>query len=150
MKEFTRCLFSFLLTAFFFISCGKVAPGSFWETYQPKILRQNISDQGPRGGTRAMHWQTNVPNTFKPSDIIDFASQNGWKLVDSIDNSPGSSANWDSKTMLRWIITTSKTYIFKTGWMRFEPGTDSSIETNGFLVVKSDGTEMCVYHYWGE
>jgi hypothetical protein len=31
-----------------------------------------------------------------------------------------------------------------------EPGTDNSIEENGFVVINRDRTQMAVYHVWGE
>ena len=41
-------------------------------------------------------------------------------------------------------------YTFKTGIVMIEPGTGNSIEVNGFVVLDNEGTEMSVYHLWGE
>ena len=41
-------------------------------------------------------------------------------------------------------------YSFKTGWVTIQPGTDDSIEVNGFVLLNHDKTEMAVYHLWGE
>jgi len=42
--------------------------------------------------------------------------------------------------------TTLKVYILKTGWITVEPGTNNSIDENGFVVLNNDGDEMSVYH----
>jgi len=41
-------------------------------------------------------------------------------------------------------------YKFKTGWTTVDPGTDNSIEENGFVIINVKGTEMSVYHLWGD
>ena len=38
----------------------------------------------------------------------------------------------------------------KTGWITIEPGTDNSVEENGFVLINKDRTQMAVYHLWGE
>ena len=49
-----------------------------------------------------------------------------------------------------WFRGQIKVFKFRTGLVTIEPGTDNSIEENGFVVVKEDGKEMAVYHLWGE
>jgi hypothetical protein len=48
-----------------------------------------------------------------------------------------------------WRSGTS-VYKFKTGWVTIEPGTDNSIEENGFVLINNDRTEMAVYYLWDE
>jgi hypothetical protein len=50
----------------------------------------------------------------------------------------------------RWFGGELTVYRFKTGWVLIDPGGDSSIEENGFVVIKDDGTQMAIYHLWGE
>jgi hypothetical protein len=50
----------------------------------------------------------------------------------------------------RWFSGPVKLYKFRTGWVTIEPGTGNSNEENGFVLINSDGTEMAVYHLWGE
>jgi len=67
-----------LLTA-----CGKLTPAGFWANFQKDFLVENISDQGPWGGHRAMYWNADKQNTFCPKSVLDFATKNGWQLTDS-------------------------------------------------------------------
>jgi len=50
----------------------------------------------------------------------------------------------------RWFGGQVKVYKFKTGWVAIEPGTDNTIEENGFVIINSDKREIAVYHLWGE
>jgi hypothetical protein len=120
-----------------------------------------------------MYWKTATPNLFNPKDINDFAKKNGCQLIDSVELQSDSIKNWQyeeksifplSHTGLstptanistyqyfpRWINSQIKIYGFKTGWIAIEPGTDISIEKNGFVVINQNGTEISVYHLWGE
>lgn len=137
------------------------------------MLEKNISDQGPYGGHRAMHWKSDKPNTFSSNNALDFADKNGWTVVDSSEVHEEQTNTWTynrqaifpltsigfSDTVLnntqlehfpRWFGGQIKLYRFKTGWVTIEPGTDNSIEENGFVLINNDRTEMAVYHLWGE
>jgi hypothetical protein len=48
------------------------------------------SDQGPWGGRREICWKSEKGKRFTPSEIIDFASKNGWQLTDSLSYMSGS------------------------------------------------------------
>jgi len=156
-----------------YLSCNKGTPAGFWQNFKENLLIKNISDQGPYGGRRIMYWKTEKINTFDSKTIIGFAIKNGWKLIDSLafnqnqvskwtyDNTPifplshtGFSDtitnNSTYKHFPRWINGQIKIYKFKTGWVAIEPGTDNSIEGNGFVVVNENENEMSVYHLWGE
>ena len=155
-------------------SCGKVAPAGFWTNFQKDLLIKNYSDQGPYGGYRAMYWKTDKPNTFSSRTIIAFASKNGWLLTDSVNFQKDSLKTWeydnkfifplshkgflgsivtnnsDYASFPRWINSTLTIYKFQTGWVIIEPGTETAIEENGFVIINDKQTEMSVYHLWGE
>lgn len=154
-------------------SCNKMVPAGFWIKFHSDLLIKNISDQGPYGGTRAMYWKAQKQNTFTSFDILDFASKHNWKLVRSSQVTADSIKNWklydqdifplshkgidlseknndEHKKFPRWINSSITLYEFKTNWVLIEPGSDSSTELNGFVLINDIGTEMSVYHSWGE
>ena len=156
-----------------FISCNKVTPTGFWKNYEINFLVKNISDQGPYGGHRAVYWKSEKPLTFDTKNILDFAAKNGWTLTDSSEFDQTQTIKWtyDDKEIFplsstgfndtienistynyfpRWFGGQLKLYKFKTGWVTIEPGTDNSIEENGFVLLNQDKSEMAVYHLWGE
>lgn len=166
----------FLLTCFLVLtlaSCNKAAPVGFWKGFKSSLLVKYISDQGPYGGHSAIYWKCDRADAFTLNDILEFAKKEGWTLVDRsvfcadqtnkwtyIDKavfpltSSGFSDTVEHNTQLehfpRWFGGQIEVYKFKTGWVTIEPGTDNSIEVNGFVVRNSDRTEMAVYHLWGE
>ncbi len=165
-----------LLTLVFILTltaCSKAVPAGFWRNFKSDLLVENISDQGPYGGHRAMYWKSDKTNSFTSTNVLEFARKSGWTLIDSSEfnsdqtnkwrynekavfplTSTGFSETIESNTQLehfpRWFSGQLKVYKFKTGWMTIEPGTDNSIEENGFVVINSDRTGMAVYHLWGE
>jgi hypothetical protein len=38
----------------------------------------------------------------------------------------------------------------ETGWIRVAPGTDKSSPAFGYIQVSDDGSQMAVYHLWGD
>jgi hypothetical protein len=154
------------------LSCKKLSPAGFWTDYQEEFLKQNLSDQGPWGGTRTLYWQSEIPQTFRSYDIIQFALKNGWSLKDSLyidtqrlntwalSGSPifplsfsGFNATGNDNFYShfpRWIRSASKVYSFKTGWVTYEPGTDKVNNINGFVLLSVDGKQLSVYHLWGD
>ncbi len=163
---------TFILTLAF-ASCSKATPAGFWKNYYKDLIKKNISDQGPYGGHRAIYWKSDETNNFTSAHVLDFAKKNGWTLVDSSEHnndqtnkwtydnkavfpltSAGFSATAQNNTQLehfpRWFGGQVTVFKFKTGWVTIEPGTDNSIEENGFVVINSDRTQMAVYHVWGE
>ena len=162
-----------LILALAFISCNKATPTGFWKNYKTSFLVKNISDQGPYGGHRAVYWKSEKPLTFDTKNILDFAAKNGWTLIDSLGFTKEQTDKWKylnspifpltsvgfSDTLLndahladfpRWFGGQVKLYKFKTGWVTIEPGTDNSIEENGFVLLNQDKSQMAVYHLWGE
>lgn len=154
-------------------SCNKATPAGFWKSYQKKFLVKSISDQGPYGGHMAVYWKTGKQSTFTSTCVLAFAKKNGWSLVDSAEFNSDQTIGWKysgkevfpltstgfsetvrNNTQLeyfpRWFGGQVKVYKFKTGWVTIEPGSDNSIEVNGFVVTNGDRTEMAIYHLWGE
>jgi len=120
-----------------------------------------------------MLWRTSKLEPFIPKVILSFATANGWKLVDSATYTKNRTDNWKylgkpvfpltsagfSDTLTnddilrhfpRWFEGPIRVYKFTTGWITISPGTDNSIEENGFVLLNEDMTEMAVYHLWGE
>ena len=162
-----------LLLTLAFASCNKVTPAGFWKNYKSELLIKNISDQGFYGGHRAIYWKSEKPYIFDTKNILDFATKNGWTLVDSSEFSNDQTNKWIydnekvfpltsigfSDTLLndahlkhfpRWFGGQLKLYKFKTGWVTIEPGIENSIEENGFVLLNQDKSELAVYHFWGE
>jgi len=153
------------------LCCDRVMPGGLWNKFETDLRIEKQSDQGPWGGTRAYYWRSETMRYFNKQKIFDFASSNGWSLIDSVkyqaeesENSKGSSitiqvgpfeTDASSEVFLeqdfpRWTNTGLTLYKFKTGWVIFYPDTNSSTEINGFISVSENGREMAVYHLWGE
>ena len=162
-----------LFSALVFTSCKRATPTGFWKNYKTNYLVKNISDQGPYGGHRAVYWKSEKRLTFDTKNILDFAAKNGWTLTDSSEFAQNQTIKWtyDSKKIFplsntgfndtiksnstynyfpRWFDGQLKLYKFKTGWVTIEPGTDNSIEENGFVLLNQYKNEMAVYHLWGE
>ena len=166
-------IFLIVIVTLAFTSCSKATPAGFWKNYRKDLLVKNISDQGPYGGHRAVYWKSDEANTFRSANVLVFARKNGWTFVDSSEFNSDHTNKWTynnkavfpltsigfSDTLLndahltdfpRWFGGQVRVYTFKTGWVQIEPGTNNSVEENGFIVINSDGTEMSVYHLWGE
>lgn len=154
-------------------SCSKLIPTEFWTNYKTKLIVKNINDQGPYGGHRATYWKTKAENTFDSKNIIEFAKENGWVLTGKEKYNSESIKKWKIGNKLifpltfsgfkpkldndftfenfpRWINSAVTIYKFKTNFITIEPGTDNSIEENGFILINENGTEMSVYNLWGE
>ena len=43
-----------------------------------------------------------------------------------------------------------KIYLFKTGMIAVKPGNSTETETNGFLILNQNKTELKLFHKWGE
>jgi len=150
-----------------------LTPAGFWKGFKSNLLVKNISDQGPYGGHRAMFWKSKKPNTFNSVNVIDFARKNSWDFVDSFKFKPEQMKLWQKDNKLvfpfsytnfsdtmtkfstiecfpRWINSQITVLKFETDWEAIEPGNAKQTEENGFAVINKDGTEMSVYHLWGE
>lgn len=170
-KAITAIIFSLM---FGLLSCSKTTPSGFWSNFQKEYLKENLSNQGAWGGYRAMYWQAEDTGTFNSKEVIDYAVKNGWKVVKSVEvnatelnswnynNKPIFPLSFEGFTKMpstnqaiyekfaRWINTDLQVYMFRTGWIIVEPGTNETNEINGFIVLNNEGKEMSVYHLWGE
>ena len=163
-----------ILFATTLLSCNKINPGGFWESYNKNFIIENISDNGLWGGHRTIFWKRSESNIFNVKETLSFANRNGWRLVDSTE--------FDAIQTSRWVIYDNKPvfpltnfgftdsviqskqldhfprrfdgpvviYKFKTGFVIIDPETNESIEDNGFLMINKSRTSMAVYHLWGE
>jgi hypothetical protein len=77
------CLLIPLVLMLVLSSCNMM-PAAFWRNYRPEFILEKNSDQGPWGGVRKIIWRSEVTNTFNSKQLIDYASQNGWQLTDSL------------------------------------------------------------------
>ena len=155
-------------------SCSRITPSGFWMNYKSDQITDKKNDQGPWGGTLIINWNANKNSEFNFADVEKIASKNDWKLIDRVDyytadlkkmtdfgkptiNLPLKNftpkeqrADLKSNSIPRKIETDFTLYRFKTGWVIFEPGTNSSTQENGFVLLSSDKKKMTVYHIWGE
>lgn len=150
---------------FLVTSCDKTTPAGFWTDFHKDFIITKNSDQGPWGGRREINWKSETNNSFTDKELIEFADKNDWKLLDSISfttdtltkNSFSKLKNDDySLDILNESILPklkskdSKIFVFKTTWLNVEPGNTRETFENGFAVLNSDGTELKIYHLWGE
>jgi hypothetical protein len=172
MKTNSKICLSLLLVPIF-IACNRTTPAGFWNTYHSDLLEITLNDQGSYGGHRAMYWESDRPNTFTNLEILTFADENGWTVVDSAIFPNEKVKTWTfynkpvfpltstgfSDTMPndqivekfpRWFGGPLKLYKFRTGWVTTQPGTDNSMDVNGFAMINDAGTKLAVYHLWGE
>ena len=157
-----------------FFSCSKTTPSGFWSNFQKEYLKENLSNQGGWGGYRAMYWKAETEGVFSSKEVTNYAVKNGWEAVKNIEVKTAELSNWNynnkpifplsyegftkapttTQTIYekfpRWINTDLQVYMFSTGWITVEPGTNETNEINGFVVLSNDGKEMSVYHLWGE
>ena len=152
-------------------SCNKITPAGFWKNYHKDLQLKKISDQGPWGGYRIIHWESKDSCYFEINDILKYADKNGWTLIDSSEYGKNLPKSWtfadkpifpynydksndlDNKIndkLQRWIDSEFKLFSFKTGWIIIKPGADESTERTGFILVSYDKRKMTVYHLWGE
>jgi hypothetical protein len=118
-----------------------------------------------------MYWKKES-GIFKEAELLNFASEKGWKLVDTkiVDSSiidkwvsknqpifpldhsglhPSSNVdNIYNSLFLRWIKGTSKLYKFDSGWVVID--NDKSKTAYGYVLLSQDQKQMSVYHLWGE
>jgi hypothetical protein len=165
LKRTIKHILSIFCLTVLVISCNKATPASFWTDFHKDIILTKNSDQGPWGGHREIKWKGETYNTFSDKELIEYADKNDWKLLDSISFSAdtltkksfsklkndGYSHDILNESILPKLKTTdNRIFIFKTTWLRIESGNTRETFENGFAVLNSDGTELKVYHLWGE
>jgi len=133
-----------LLTVISLLGCNKMAPAGFWKNFDSKHIVENISDQGPWGGHRAIHWK-NLTGRYNDADVIKFASRNGWSLIES-----EYVHDMDSYHHLfpMWITNGGMLYKFDSKWIEVDADTNKT--AYGYVLISSDKTQMSIYHLWGE
>lgn len=170
MKTVNLCV---VFLAGFLLGCNKSTPAGFWKGFDKDDLVINNADQGPWGGYRAMYWKRSR-GKFMAGDIVKYAADNGWKLIDTKVIEPAVVNDWLSantpifpidKDSLhisvnksnrafanfhRWITGKCNLYEFDSGWVVIDPGTSKSKTAIGYVLLSDDHTQMSVYHLWGE
>lgn len=146
-------------------SCSKTTPAGFWTTFHKDLIFTKNSNQGPWGGYTEIYWKSEDNSTFIDGELIEFANNNDWMLIDSIslstdtltEKSFSKLKNDDySLDILKEEILTkikstdNKIFVFKTTWLEVESGNARETFENGFAVLNSDRTELKVYHRWGD
>lgn len=147
------------------LSCKTTTPAGFWTSFHKELLLTKQNDQGPWGGYREIKWKTVEPNTFIDTELILFAEKNNWTFIESLSisadtltNSSPSTQKLDdySLVLVRQKIlpmpasNDARIFVFKTPWLAIEPGNARETFENGFAVINKEGTELKVFHFWGE
>lgn len=169
-------LIGYIFGLAFLLSCNKPTPAGFWKTYKEEFKKKDLSGQTLNGGYRALYWSVSNSHVFNSNEVLLFAKEKGWSIVDSVDIEtedlkawyinnipifPLRSEGFDKdvtamsstyENFPRWINRKSKVYMFKTGWLLFPGGeyVNESIDINGFIMLDDTHTEMAVYHLWGK
>ena len=165
LKLTIRQILSIFCLTVLLTSCNKTTPAGFWTDFHKELILTKNSDQGPWGGHREINWKSESTNTFTDKKLIEFANKNDWKLLDRISfstdtltkNSFSKLKNDDysldiiNESILPKLKTKdNRLFIFKTTWLKIEPGNTRETFENGFAVLNSGGTELRIYHLWGE
>ena len=163
IKELLLIVLMSLLTIMQF-SCNRLTPAGFWKDFQKQFILTKNSDQGPWGGYLKIIWKSDEVNTFDKQQLINYSQKNGWQLTDSliISNDSITALTDYSDTDYSYEILKNNVmsflrqgnfyyvFVFTTGWIAVKPGNATETEKNGFVVLNADGTELIVYHRWGE
>ena len=165
MKRTIKHILTIFYLTVLVTSCNQTTPAGFWKDFHKDLILTKNSEQGSWGGQREINWKSKFTNTFTDNELIEFAYKNDWKLIDSISFSADTltkkcfstlknddySLDILNESILPKLKTTdNKIFIFKTTWLAVEPGNSRETFENGFAVLNSDGTELKVYHLWGE
>jgi hypothetical protein len=60
------------------------------------MIEDKLSDQGPWGGSRWIHWVAHDAETFTPADAMKFAAEHGWKCGEVVEYSAERMRCWKS------------------------------------------------------
>ena len=146
-------------------SCSNLSPAGFWTSFHKDLIIKQESDQGPWGGTRIIHWKTKSIKPFSEKELLDFATKNDWKLVEShsFETSTASNSTLSSlksneysldklrnEVLAKEIVQGWKLYVFKTTWMLVDQKDTGETFENGFILLNSTKTELKIIHFWGE
>lgn len=161
-----------LLLILWLSSCDKAMPTGFWRDYKNELIKEDVSDQGPWGGHRAMFWKSKTENEFRTKEIIDFAKENNWVFIEKKNVKKEELESWTYNRELvfplnhegmqsgsgtpsyadfpRWLNDDLELLKFKTPWIVVEPGSGESSDAYGYVLINNKGNEMSMYHMWGE
>lgn len=146
-------------------SCLSPSPAGFWENFQEEQQVEHLNNQGPWGGKRIVHWKKGK-GTFDKSEIIRFATDNGWTLKSETTFDSYTTQKWvqDGKLIFplhwkgftpkfdfdytgfkefpRWISGNILVMSFTTGYISIDLETQEEINTNGFIILNEKQNEM--------
>lgn len=123
MKNFFKIITCSILVIIL-TSCLSLSPAGFWQGFQEEYQVEHLSDQGPWGGKRVVHWKGFTPKF--DFDYIGF------------------------KDFPRWISGSILVMSFTTGYISIDLETQEDINMNGFIILNEKQNEMTLYHMWGE
>ena len=121
-------------------ACG--GPADFWRSYQPNLITDSWSDQGPWGGARWIHWSSKASGTFGENEALAFAKKEGWTCSEAKHVTSEEVAAWvymrepvfplvfgensvHTKDMKRHIVGNAVLIRCDSGWIR-EPRSGKS------------------------
>ena len=145
---------SVILTLLILNSCSKIIPAKFWTKYEKDKITSNFSDQGPFGGTTIINWSSKNKG-FKEDELISFAKENDWNFIDSMTIQNGELKTAKRNYTVELInennkfdneFKNGKFFLFKTGMIAIKPGNSTETETNGFLILNQNKTELKLFH----
>lgn len=160
-----KTFLSLILSIGSLVSCSYLSPAGFWKSFKKELIIKHVSDQGPWGGKRIIHWKTKSAEPFNENELLDFATKNDWKLLEShsFETSTENNTNFKrlksneysldkllKEVLTKEIIQGWKLYVFKTTWMLVDQKDTGETFENGFILLNSSKTELKIIHFWGE
>jgi hypothetical protein len=129
-------------------------PSGFWLRYSHGALVERKIDQGPWGGMLGLRWVAARGSSLTKSDARGYAEANGWKFIDeqpSVLQSPPPDHRKRSASSSEpeFLTVPSRILRFDSGWLRENPGTGETSPSIGYVQVADDGSQMYVFHFWG-
>lgn len=122
----------YLLIIICLASCNKLAPGGFWNNFDSAHINGKTTDQGPWAVQRVIYWESQVK--YKDSDVLSFASNNGWTVfLSKIENDFGDDSSW--------MKYPGKLYILKKESVN---AVDKGERSYCYLLISADHTKMSV------
>jgi hypothetical protein len=146
-------------------SCSYLSPAGFWNSFKKELILQEQSNQGPWGGKRIIHWKTKSTKPFNEKELLNYATKNDWKLLESHSFETSTENNTNFKRLksneysldklLKEVLAKEikqgwKLYVFKTTWMLVDQKDTGETFENGFILLNSSKTELKIIHFWGE
>ncbi len=130
-------------------------PAGFWKLFRPELVSKQSVDQGPWGGSRSIRWHAKGPTGFLLLEVRTFAESHGWKLKDQCEYPPTTTStsllngHGNAECNPTFMQVPSVVMKFETGWIREDPGSGKTNPAFGFVQVSNDGSELYMFHFWG-